>query len=131
MEPNWKEAMEKHFGALLEKMEASDMPETAQYRMDVTKWCHYVLEQANLNPEDPEAVEDAVQMGQVEELIEMAQDEMVALDVYLKTRMWELVAETNPDIVFDPDPMQDPMAEDGNQDVQDELRKGMEDLQKK
>ena len=104
------------------------MPETAQYRMDVTKWCNYVLEQAKLHPEDPEAVEDAVQMGQVEELIEMAHDEMIALDVYLRTRMWEMV--DTPEIDFDPNPMQDPMGEGGNENVQEELRKGMEDLKK-
>jgi NADH dehydrogenase (ubiquinone) 1 alpha subcomplex subunit 5 len=109
-------------------MEASDMPETAQYRIDVTKWCNYVIKQAKENPDDPEAVEDAVRMGQVEELIEMAEDEMIALDCYLRTRMWELVGK--PEIDFEPDPMKDPFAEDGDPEVAEKLRKGMEEMNK-
>ena len=103
------------------------MPETAQYRIDVTKWCNYVIETTKSNPDDPEAVEDAVNMGQVEELIEMADDEMVALDTYLSVRMWELVEELgNPSVDFNPDPMKDPFAQGGDPDVAEKLRKGME-----
>lgn len=102
------------------------MPETAQYRIDVTKWCNFVIKTVKENPDDPEAVEDAVNMGQVEELIEMAEDEMVAMDTYLKTRMWELVAKTNPSIDFNPDPTKDPFAADGDPEVAEKLREGME-----
>ena len=118
--------MLQKFQALLDKMEASDMPETAQYRIDVTKWCNFVLASAKANPTDPEAVEDAVNMGQVEELLEMADDEMIALDTYLRTRMWELVAAANPNIDFNPNPMNDPMAESGDPAEQEAIRKGME-----
>jgi hypothetical protein len=111
-------------------MEASDMPETAQYRIDVTKWCNYVIQKTKENPEDPEAIEDAVQMGQVEELMEMAEDEMVALDCYLGCRMWELVEASKPKVDFEPDGMKDPFAEGGDQDIQDKLREGMEALKK-
>jgi hypothetical protein len=111
-------------------MEASDMPETAQYRIDVTKWCNYVIQQTKENPEDPEAVEDAVQMGQVEELMEMADDEMICLDTYLGVRMWELVEQSKPKVDFEPDGMKDPFAEGEDQDVQDKLREGMEALAK-
>ena len=118
--------MLKKFQALLDKMEASDMPETAQYRIDVTKWCNYVIKTVKENPEDPEAVEDAVQMGQVEELIEMADDEMICLDTYLETRMWEVVAQYNPTVDFNPDPMRDPFAEGGDPVEQEAIRKGNE-----
>ncbi|GKY94996.1 hypothetical protein MPSEU_000464200 [Mayamaea pseudoterrestris] len=128
VEPNWYNVMHQEFQALLDKMEASDMPETAQYRIDVTKWCNFCLAQAKAHPNDPEAVEDAVNMGQVEELIDMARDEMVALDTYLKVRMWELVGEPNVD--FEPNPMKDPFAADGDEAVKEMIRKGMEDLQK-
>jgi NADH dehydrogenase (ubiquinone) 1 alpha subcomplex subunit 5 len=124
VEPDWYNVMLKKFNALLDKMDASDMPETAQYRIDVTKWCNYVLRQVRDNPDNPEAVEEAVRMGQVEELIDMADDEMICLDVYLKTRMWELVG--NPNIDFAPDPMRDPFAEDGDPVEQEAFRKGME-----
>jgi ETC complex I subunit conserved region len=119
--------MLKKFQALLDKMEASDMPETAQYRIDVTKWCNYVIAQVKANPEDPEAVEDAVRMGQVEELIKLAEREMICLDTYLRVRMWELVAAANPAVVdFEKNPMRDPFASDGNPSEQDAIRKGME-----
>ena len=132
VEPDWYNVMLKKFQALLDKMEASDMPETAQYRMDVTKWCNYVIATVKANPDSPEAVEDAVQMGQVEELIEMADDEMICLDTYLSTRMWELVAAANPPVIdLNPDPMRDPFGSDGNTAEQDSIRKGMEQPQKK
>lgn len=102
------------------------MPETAQYRIDVTKWCNYVIQQTKANPDDPEAVEDAVGMGQVEELMEMAEDEMIALDTYLRVRMWELVEQSNPKVDFDPDAMKDPFAADGDPEVAEKLREGME-----
>ena len=126
VEPDWYNVMLHKFQHLLDRMEASDMPETAQYRIDVTKWCNYVIKTVKDHPNDPEAVEDAINMGQVEELIEMADDENICMDVYLRTRMWELVEEANPAVDFDPDPMKDPMAEDGDPNVQEALRKGME-----
>jgi len=125
VEPDWANVMRREFQALLDRMAASEMPETAQYRIDVTKWCNFVLAQVQAHPDDPEAVEDAVNMGQVEELIEMARDEMIALDTYLKVRMWELVGE--PNIAFDADPLKDQFAADGDEDVQEKIRKGMED----
>ena len=131
MEPDWYNVMLKKFQALLDRMETSDMPETAQYRIDVTKWCNYVIKAVKENPEDPEAVEELVNMGQVEELIEMADDEMIAMETYLKCRMWELVAAANPTIDFDPDPMKDPCGEDGDPEVAEQLRKGMEAMKKK
>lgn len=126
VEPDWYNIMLHKFQLLLDRMEASDMPETAQYRVDVTKWCNYVIATVRANPNNPEAVEDAVNMGQVEELIEMADDEMEAMDVYLRTRMWELVEQANPVVDFQPDPMKDPFAPDGDPHVQEALRKGME-----
>ena len=126
VEPDWYNVMLHKFQLLLDRMEASDMPETAQYRVDVTKWCNYVIETVRANPNNPEAVEDAVNMGQVEELIEMADDEMLAMDVYLRTRMWELVEQSNPSVDFNPDPTKDPFAHDGDPDVQENLRQGME-----
>ena len=128
MQPDWYNVILDKFQALLDKMEASDMPETAQYRIDVTKWANFVIKTAKENPEDPEAVEDAVQMGQVEELIEMAEDEMIAMDAYLEVRMCELVEASNPAVNFKPDPMKDEMGPDGNPDVQDKIREGLEKM---
>ena len=128
VEPDWYNVMLKKFQLLLDTMAASDMPETAQYRIDVTKWANYVIKTVKENPNDPEAVEEAVQMGQVEELIEMADDEMIAMEAYLSVRMWELAEAMNPQVNFNPDPMEDEMAEGGNPDVQDAIREGIEKM---
>jgi NADH dehydrogenase (ubiquinone) 1 alpha subcomplex subunit 5 len=131
VEPDWYNKTLQKFQALLDKMEASDMPPTAQYRIDVTKWCNYVVSKTKSFPEDPEAVEDSVGMGQVEELMEMADDEMIALDTYLKVRMWELVEQSNPAVDFSPNAMKDPFAADGDADVAEKLREGMEAMKEK
>ena len=117
--------MLQRFQALLDKLDASDMPVTCEYRMNVTKWCTYVIRVTKENPDDPEAVEELVNLGQVEELIEMAEDEMIAMDCYLESRMWELVEEMNPSIVVNPNPMADMMAEDGDPDEKEAIRKGL------
>jgi hypothetical protein len=68
--------------------------------IDVTKWCNYVIKgQGEL--EDPEAVEDAVQMGQVEELMEMAEDENDCARCHLSVRIMELVEQSKPKVDFD------------------------------
>lgn len=105
------------------------MPETAQFRIEVTKWCNYVIKTTKENPDNPEAVEDAVRMGQVEELIDMAKDEMIALDVYLQYRMWELVGPV--EVHFNPDPMKDPVGEGASPEVIQKVEEGMEALKKK
>ena len=128
VEPDWYNVILDKFQILLDTMEASDMPETAQYRIDVTKWANFVIKTAKENPHDPEAVEEAVQMGQVEELIEMAEDEMIAMQAYLEVRMWELVEAANPNVNFKPDPMQDEMGPNGDPDVQDKIREGLEKM---
>ncbi|KAL7575085.1 hypothetical protein ACA910_000453 [Epithemia clementina (nom. ined.)] len=109
VEHDWYNVMLKKFQLLLDTMEQSDMPETAQYRIDVTKWANFVIATVKANPNDPEKVEYEVRMGQVEELIEMADDEMIAMKEYLKLRMWELVAKNaeGPEIDFNPDPASD------------------------
>lgn len=128
VEPDWYNVIQQKFQLLLDKMAASDMPETAQYRIDVTKWANFVIKATKENPDDPEAVEDAVQMGQVEELIEMAEDEMIALDAYLECRMWELVDGASTAVDFNPDPLKDEMGPDGNPDVQEKIREGLEKM---
>jgi hypothetical protein len=128
VEPEWYNLIHAKFQLLLDTMEASDMPETAQYRIDVTKWANFVMATAQANPDDPEAVEDAVQMGQVEELLEMADDEMIALHAYLEVRMWELVEAANPHVDFQPDPMKDEMGPDGDASVQESIRQGLEKM---
>lgn len=130
MEHDWYNILSQKQQALLDKMEASDMPETAQYRIDVTKWCNYTLKAIRDNPDDPEAVEELCKMGQVEEMIEQADDEMAVLDMYLESRVWELVEQANPSVDYNPDPTVDPMGEHGDPDVADAIREGNEGIKK-
>ena len=94
------------YQALLDRMAASDLPETAQYRVDLEKIARYRIKVAMENPDDPDAVEDLCQCGQVEELVEQADDEMEVLEMYLKERLWEYV-DADVEIEYNPDPSAD------------------------
>lgn len=108
------------YQALLDRMSASDMPDTAQYRVDVEKIARYRIKIAMEHPEDPDMVEELCQCGQVEELVIQAEEEMDVLDMYLKSRMWELVADSNVDVEFNPDPSKD---HQGLDDEEEETKK--------
>ena len=87
------------YQALLDKMAASDMPEDAQYRKNVTAIAEFRIKAAKENLDDPEAVE---------ELVQQADNEMIVLDMYLRNRWWEyvkdnVVIEHNPDHEADDD----------------------------
>mmetsp|Transcript_21499 Transcript_21499/g.32097 ORF Transcript_21499/g.32097 Transcript_21499/m.32097 type:complete len:161 (-) Transcript_21499:79-561(-) len=94
----------KHNQALLDKMAASDMPETATYRQNVSAIANYRIDVCNQFPDDPEKVEEMCNMGQVEELVEQAKDEMVVLDMYLEKRYWEMVTTVSDVDGFEVDP---------------------------
>mmetsp|Transcript_23484 Transcript_23484/g.48756 ORF Transcript_23484/g.48756 Transcript_23484/m.48756 type:complete len:143 (+) Transcript_23484:514-942(+) len=106
--------MLEKFQLLLDTMENSDMPETCTYRMNVTKWANFVIKTVKENPEDPEFVEDEVRMGQVEELIEMADNEMICMKMYIKEKFWLEVDPEGPEIDFNPDPMKDELGADSD-----------------
>jgi NADH dehydrogenase (ubiquinone) 1 alpha subcomplex subunit 5 len=99
-------------------MAESDMPDTAQYRVDVEKIARYRIKIAMEYPEDPDMVEELCQCGQVEELVVQAEEEMNVLDMYLTSRMWELVADSDVDIEYNPDPSKDHQGldEDGEEE---------------
>lgn len=86
-------------------MADSDMPEDAYYRVTVEKIARYRIQAAKDHPDDPEAVEEICNCGQVEELVDQADDEMEVLDMYLRNRWWEQVAtstENEVDIDYNP-----------------------------
>ena len=108
---NWFENMTTKYQALLDRMAESDMPETAAYRQAVEKIARYRIKACMDYPDDPDMVEELCNCGQVEELIQQADKEMSCLEMYLRTRMWEIVEEYNKDHEFiiedDTDPMDD------------------------
>jgi NADH dehydrogenase (ubiquinone) 1 alpha subcomplex subunit 5 len=95
------------YQALLDKMSASDLPENAQYRVDLEKIARYRIKVAMEHPDDPDMVEDLCMCGQVEELVQQAKDEMQVLDMYLATRLWEQIPDIEADIDYNPDPSKD------------------------
>jgi hypothetical protein len=95
------------YQSLLDRMAASDLPETSQYRVDIEKIARYRIKVAMENAEDPEMVEELCQCGQVEELAEQAKDEMIVLDMYLKERLWEQIDDSDVAVDYNPDPSQD------------------------
>ena len=110
------------YQALLDRMSASDMPDTAQYRVDVEKIARYRIKIAMEHPEDPDMVEELCQCGQVEELVVQAEEEMNVLDMYLKSRMWELVADSNVDIEYNPDPSKDHQGLEDEEEEEEETK---------
>jgi NADH dehydrogenase (ubiquinone) 1 alpha subcomplex subunit 5 len=88
------------YQALLDKLAASDMPPTAQYRINVEKIARYRIAAAQENLDDPEKVEELCNCGQVEELVVQAENEMIVMDMYLRNRWWELVKPV--DIEYNP-----------------------------
>ncbi len=86
------------YQALLDK--AQEMPETAQYRINVEKIARHRISAATSFPEDPEKIEELCNCGQVEELVKQADDEMIVMDMYLRNRWWEIVKEA--DIEYEP-----------------------------
>ena len=59
------------YQAILDKMEQSDMPPTAQYYVNVEQIAKYRIKAAQENPDDPEKVEELCNCGQVEEYYDM------------------------------------------------------------
>lgn len=88
------------YQALLDKLASSDMPPTAQYRINVEKIARYRIMAAQSNLDDPEKVEEMCNCGQVEELVIQAENEMIVMDMYLRNRWWELVKPV--DVEYDP-----------------------------
>lgn len=93
------------YQALLDKMAASDMPETAMYRSTMEALCRYRIQACLDHPDDPEKVEELCNCGQVEELVQQADNEMLVLDMYLKGRYWEQIVDVDTDM--NPDPNKD------------------------
>ncbi|KAL7456610.1 hypothetical protein ACHAWC_008090, partial [Mediolabrus comicus] len=88
------------YQALLDKLASSDMPPTAQYRINIEKIARYRIAAAQENLDDPEKVEELCNCGQVEELVVQADNEMKVMDMYLRNRWWELVKPV--DIEYNP-----------------------------
>lgn len=72
------------------------VPATSQYRINVEKWFTYIGSVAE-GTQDIKKIEDEIAMGQIEELIEMAKDELELVQIYIDEKGWVQVAEEQKD----------------------------------
>ncbi|CAM9905531.1 unnamed protein product [Discosporangium mesarthrocarpum] len=75
---------------ILEKVKI--IPPTVQYRKDVESISNYRLKVAR-EMDDEEKIEEEINMGQLEELIQQGESEMRLIDIYAEHRLWETVEE--------------------------------------
>lgn len=68
------------------------MPETAAYRVNVEKITNYRLEVVNSN-EGMEKIEAKLDIGQMPEIIEQAQDELELIPHMVQWKPWEMGTE--------------------------------------
>jgi hypothetical protein len=68
------------------------VPAGNQYRVNVEKWFTYMKKVAN-DTTDIRKIEDEIAVGQIEEIITMAADELELIDTYVDSKGWELVVE--------------------------------------
>ena len=98
--------------SLLDKIANSDMPASAQYSINVSKIANFRINVCKEFPNDPEKVEELIDCGQVEELVEQAKDEHIVMDMYLEKRYWELVGGSNDEPEIEVEEDEEPTAEE-------------------
>lgn len=57
------------------------IPATSEYRVNVEKWFSFISKSCT-EKNDIKAIEDEISLGQIEEVIEMAKDELTLIDYY-------------------------------------------------
>ncbi|TMW69345.1 hypothetical protein Poli38472_001501 [Pythium oligandrum] len=68
--------------------EVQVLPDGIAYRSAVEKITNYRLKVV-LDNEDEDVIEKEINCGQLEELIEQAEDELSVIPVYLENKLWE------------------------------------------
>mmetsp|Transcript_1717 Transcript_1717/g.5169 ORF Transcript_1717/g.5169 Transcript_1717/m.5169 type:complete len:133 (-) Transcript_1717:36-434(-) len=77
---------------LLEAVKA--IPADAEYRKSVEATCNYRLK-VLAEAADDDAAEEAIGLGQLEELIESQTEELDVCHMYVEHKMWETIDELN------------------------------------
>eukprot|EP00588_Corethron_pennatum_P012857 CAMPEP_0194272992 /NCGR_PEP_ID=MMETSP0169-20130528/6425_1 /TAXON_ID=218684 /ORGANISM="Corethron pennatum, Strain L29A3" /LENGTH=164 /DNA_ID=CAMNT_0039015803 /DNA_START=44 /DNA_END=538 /DNA_ORIENTATION=- len=87
--------------AILEKIR--DVPETSQFRINVEQVSNYRIKVIEENPEDADLIEEMIDCGQIEELVEQAKDELGLIDVYVRERVWDSIEQRDQEanLVYD------------------------------
>jgi len=63
-----------------------------QYRTNVEKWFTFIKKSAEAS-DDIKTIESTIELGQIEEVIVMAKDELELVDYYYDNKIWEKVEE--------------------------------------
>lgn len=63
-----------------------------QYRTNVEKWFTFIKKSAEAT-DDIKTIEKTIELGQIEEVIVMAKDELELVDYYYDNKIWEKVEE--------------------------------------
>lgn len=90
VDPNGKETLEKLSNDIL--LNVQKIPATSQYRINTEKWFNYI-KKVLAGSDDYKAIEEEIGLGQIEEIIEMAKNELELVDYYYENKGWERVAE--------------------------------------
>ena len=90
VDPEGKTTLLNLSGDVLESVKK--IPEHSEYRKNVEKWFNYISTECS-KTDDIKAIEDSMEIGQIEEVIEMAKDELKLVDFYYENKMWDMVAQ--------------------------------------
>ena len=90
VDPNGKENLINACKEILVSVER--VPSDATYRTDVEKWYSFIANECG-KTDDIKVIEDAMGLGQIEEVIEMAKNELELVDYYVEEKGWERVAQ--------------------------------------
>ncbi|CAE7843754.1 unnamed protein product, partial [Symbiodinium microadriaticum] len=71
-----------------------ECPEGTGYRQSVEEWMHFIQKGVMLT-EDVKAIEEFIDLGQIEEVIGMVKDEINLTKEYIAAKGWELCDESD------------------------------------
>eukprot|EP01039_Chlorochromonas_danica_P007147 gene7148-7900_t len=88
VDPHGRETLQNLSDTILSRVQK--IPETSQYRIDVEKWFSFI-KKVTTEKDDVKAIENEIDRGQIEEVIQMAKDELELIDYYHEHKIWEKV----------------------------------------
>lgn len=90
VDPNGRETLLALSKQLMEAVKP--IPADSMYRINVEKWFTYIPKVVN-KTKNIKQIEDEIAIGQIEEIIAMAKDELELVDYYIENKGWELIAQ--------------------------------------
>ena len=90
VDPDGKQTLEQLANDIL--LNVQKIPSTSQYRINTEKWFKYI-KKVLAGSDDYRVIEEEIGVGQIEEVIEMAKNELELVEYYYESKGWERVAE--------------------------------------